>query len=43
MDESTRSRAAVDRAARRNYIVLCVTGTVACAAIVIAYIVLFSE
>jgi hypothetical protein len=43
MEESTRSRAAVDRAARRNYIMLCITGTLACAALVIAYIVLFSE
>ena len=43
MDESPRSRAAVDRAARRNYVILCITGTLACIAIVIAYIVMFAE
>jgi hypothetical protein len=43
MNESTGSRAPVDRAARRNYLIMCVTGTLACIALVVGYIVMFSE
>jgi hypothetical protein len=43
MNESRDSRAPVDRAARRNYLILCTAATIACVAIVVGYIVMFSE
>jgi len=43
MNESADSRARVDRAARRNYVILCTGAVVACVAIVVGYIAMFSE